>query len=107
MASPCATWLITFNAEKFGTRYAMAVTSHPPAPCVILAKPRRSSARLPDRNGVTVRHLADHIQRGEIRHQIRDGGNQPPSCAVRDFGKAAQIFRQATRSEWRHRAPPG
>src|SRR5208283_3950612 len=53
--SPRAAWLIAFKAEKFGTRYATAVTSQPPAPCVILAKPRRSSARLPITNSAKVK----------------------------------------------------
>src|SRR5258708_38299194 len=44
---PCATWLITFSAEKFGTTYAAAVANHWEIPWVSLANPRRSSAKLP------------------------------------------------------------
>src|SRR6266566_3105385 len=46
----CATELITFSAEKFGTRYAAPVATQRVTPCVMLAKPRRSSAKHPITN---------------------------------------------------------
>src|SRR5580693_6348680 len=46
----CATELITFRAEKFGTRYAAPVASMRTMPLVKPANPRRSSAKVPITN---------------------------------------------------------
>src|SRR5580704_8002213 len=45
-----ATELITFSAEKFGTRYAAPVASQRTIPLVKPANPRRSSANVPITN---------------------------------------------------------
>src|SRR5580704_9379011 len=45
-----ATELITFSAEKFGTRYAAPVASQRTMPLVKPANPRRSSANVPITN---------------------------------------------------------
>src|SRR5580704_10021515 len=45
-----ATELITFSAEKFGTRYAAPVASQRTTPLVKPANPRRSSAKVPITN---------------------------------------------------------
>src|SRR5207245_6820632 len=46
----CATELITFKAEKLGTRYAAPVASQRVSPWVKPANPRKSSAKLPITN---------------------------------------------------------
>src|ERR1700685_111792 len=52
LATGCswATELITFKAEKFGTRYATPVASQRTMPLVKAANPRRSSAKVPITN---------------------------------------------------------
>ena len=46
-------------------------------------------------NWGSVRHLVNHVQRGEVWDQVGCPRRQPVGCAVRHCGKTSEVFGEA------------